>query len=64
MSDGGDFDVEFRGDGADAEDNDEKIEGVESPAEEGGEERVALGGSEAAEWAKELDVIFSRRIGR
>jgi hypothetical protein len=41
--------VESRGDCADAEDQNEKIEGVQRPAEETGDERVALDGSEAAE---------------
>jgi hypothetical protein len=41
--------VESGGDGADAEDQNEKIEGVQRPAQEAGDESVALEGSEAPE---------------
>jgi hypothetical protein len=49
FGDGGDLRVKSAGDGADAEDQNEKIEGVQRPAEEAGDERIALDGSEAAE---------------
>jgi hypothetical protein len=41
--------VKSAGDGADAEDQNEKIESVQRPAEEAGDERIALDGSKAAE---------------
>jgi hypothetical protein len=41
--------VKSGGDGADAEDQNEEIEGIQRPAEEAGEEGVALEGRKAAE---------------
>ena len=42
FEDGGDLRVKFSGDSADAKNQDEKIKGVERPAEKAGDEGVAL----------------------
>src|ERR1700752_602592 len=49
FEDGGDFQLEMCGNGAGAKNQDEVIEGVEGPAEETGNEGVALHWSEASE---------------
>jgi hypothetical protein len=41
--------VESGSDRADAEDQDEEIEGIQRPAQEAGDERIALNGREAPE---------------
>jgi hypothetical protein len=45
--------MEMIGDGGDAENQDEEIEGVERPAEKAGDESVALDGGETAKMAEE-----------
>jgi hypothetical protein len=43
--------VEVGGDGFDAEDEEEEVETVEGPAEEGGDEGMPLGGAKSPEVA-------------
>jgi hypothetical protein len=52
--------VEFIGDGADAENEDEEIEGVERPAEEAGDESIPLNGGEAAKFIEEFRACLPR----
>jgi hypothetical protein len=50
--------VEFRGNRADAESQNEKIEGIERPSEKTGDERVALRCSEASKMSPKLDGLL------
>jgi hypothetical protein len=50
--------VKSGGDGADTEDQDEEVEGVERPAEEAGDKGVALDGCEAAEVCEKFYVVL------
>jgi hypothetical protein len=58
FGDRGDLRVKSGRDGADAEDQNEEIEGVQRPAQEAGDERIALEGSEAPEVCEKFYVVL------
>src|SRR5277367_4506823 len=55
---GGNLRVELRGNGADAESQNEKIECIQRPPEETGDERVALHCREAPRMSQKLDDLL------